>query len=79
MTISLPELLLAIVLLPLGWIVLDWIFEVLGHRRTANKLRSEVRTCHLCGKSYREERQVKLSTCPTCLARNDRRGHRKLG
>lgn len=79
MSISLPELLIAMVLLPLAWVLLDWFFETLGNRRLARKLRSEIRTCHLCGKSYLEDRQVRLSTCPDCLGRNERRGHRKLG
>jgi uncharacterized paraquat-inducible protein A len=79
MIVSLPQLLVAVVLLAFLWISIDWMFGRLAERRRARDQRRTVRECHLCGKSYQEKKRVKLSTCPECAARNVRGGHRKLG
>ncbi len=79
MTISLTQLLLAVVLLPFLWVIIDWMFVYLGDRRTRRRQRRVARECHLCGKHYPEGRRVKVSTCPDCAAQNVRGGHRKLG
>jgi len=79
MIVSLPQLLVAVVLLAFFWISVDWLFGRLAERRRARHRRRAVRECHLCGKCYHEEKGVRLSNCPECSARNVRGGHRKLG
>ena len=79
MSVTLPELLLAVVLLPFLWILGDWMFGIMGERRTARRQRRVYRECHLCGRNYPEGRAVKVSSCPDCNAQNVRGGHRKLG
>lgn len=79
MIVTLSELLVAVVVIPFAWILLDWLLETLAGRRDARQLRSAVQRCHLCGREYRAEGKGRISTCPACLARNDRKGPRKLG
>lgn len=79
LTLSLSQLLVAIVVLPFLWIVVDWMFVFLGDRRVARRRGRIVRECHLCGTHYPEGRKIKVSTCPDCAAQNVRGGHRKLG
>ena len=79
MIVSLSELLLAIVLVPPAWVVLDWLADLLGRRRERRILRRGIRHCHLCGTRYAVERRIKLSQCPECAGRNEARPHRKLG
>lgn len=79
MIVSLSQLLLALVILPFLWILVDGLFSHLGERRFQRRQQRGVRECHLCGNHYPEGRKVKISTCPDCDAQNVRGGHRKLG
>ena len=79
MNVSLPHLLLAIVVLPFLWILLDHFLNSWSDRREIRRRQRAMRECHLCGKRYPEEKRVKVSTCPECAAQNVRGGHRKLG
>ena len=36
------------------------------------------RTCHLCGTTYEEHSEVRLSACPHCGGLNSQGGHRRL-
>jgi len=79
MTVSLPELLVTLVLLSFLWVLIDSVLERFRDRRAARQSAGVVRECHLCGRSYPEQRKVKISVCPHCGAQNRRGGHRKLG
>lgn len=79
MSVSLSELLVAVVLLPFLWVLLDWILEGLKALGATRQLRSGIRHCHLCGVTYQVEEDSKVTTCPECAAKNNRVGPRRLG